>query len=96
MSYDDKKTFNDFERELQIQGNAIINTLTKGEELFKDLSAYKSAYGNNAEIATKLNVSEAYIDDLETTVVAMHRLFDAGEGTALTTADYFDDLRKFT
>jgi hypothetical protein len=96
MSYDDKKTFDDFERELMNQSQSTITTLTRGEELFKDLSAYKATYGTNADIATKLGVSEAYIDDLETAVVTMHKLYDAGEGLALTTANYFNDLRKFS
>ena len=96
MSYDEKKTFDDFERNVQNHARSVIDTLTRGEELFKDLSAYKAIYGNNAAIATKLGVDESYIDDLETAVVAMHKLFDAGEGQALTTGNYFDDLRRFT
>jgi len=96
MSYDDKKTFENFEREIQAQGQQIIAILTKGEELFKDLSAYKAIYGTNQDIADKLNVDVTWIDDLETAVVAMHRLYDAGEGGALVTDNYFDDLRRFT
>lgn len=96
MSYDEKKTFEDFEREVLNQSQSTINTLTRGEELFKDLSNYKSLYGTNAAIATKLGVDEAWIDDLETAVVAMHRMYDAGEGVALTTGNYFNDMRRFS
>ena len=96
MGYDDLKTFSKFESEIQNQGQQIIAILTRGEELFKDLSAYKATYGNNVLIAAKLGVDVEYVNDMETAVVAMHRLFDAGEGVALTTGDYFDDMRRFT
>lgn len=96
MSYDDKKTFENFEREIQSQGQQVIAILTRAEELFKDLSAYKAIYGTNQDIADKLGVDVTWIDALETAVIAMHRLFDAGEGVALTTGNYFDDLRRFT
>lgn len=96
MGYDETKTFSDFERLIQNHSRQIIEVCSRGEELYKDLVAYKGEYGSNAAIATKLGVDVGYIDDLEEAVVAMHKLFNAGEGAALTTGDYFNDLRRFT
>lgn len=94
--YDGTKTWQDYERETQNHSRSIVEQLTRGEEFYKDLIVFKAGR-TNAQIATALGVTEAYVIDLEAAVIAMHRLFQVLENSAtITQIDFGDNLRKFT
>jgi hypothetical protein len=93
--YDRQKRFTDFEREIGQAGRMVIEVLTRGEEMFKDLAAYRGVK-TNQDIADELGVDVTWVDDLEMAVIAMHRLWQAGDGQTVADGDYFDNLRMFT
>lgn len=95
MTYDGKKGFSDFEREIAQAGRMVIEVLTRGEELYNDLAAYRGVQ-TNQDIADSLNVDVSWVDDLETAVTALHRLWQAGDGQTVADGAYFDNLRMFT
>lgn len=95
MAYDKEKDFNDFVREVQTVGNDLIRTMYRCEELFKDMAVFADGR-DNATIATALGVDVSYVDDLQTAVVAFHRIYDYAEGNAQTAGDHLDAIRVFT
>lgn len=95
MAYDDSKSWSTFETEAQNMARNVVEILNRAEELFNDMSAYSTRYGTNAVIATKLGVPVGYVNDLQTTLVAMHRIYESANGVSVTVRDYFDDLRMF-
>lgn len=96
MAYDDTKTWVDFERDMQNMARSVLEQVTRGEELYQDLVAYSARYGTNAQIATKLSVPVGYINDLQTALVALHRIYESANGIDVTVRSYFNDLRMFT
>lgn len=96
MAYDVTKTFADYVREVGQQGKAIIEQITRGEETYKNLIVSKDGR-TNQQLADALAVDVSYIDDLSSSAVAMHRLFQLLENSATVTQDDFGNhMRKFT
>lgn len=95
MAYDAKKGFADFEREVGTVGRNLMQAVSSAEELYQDLLVFAGGR-TNAQIAAALGVDETWIDDLQAALVAMHRIHDFCENTAVTAGDHFDALRKFT
>ena len=95
MAYDARKTFSDFERETGTIGRNLMQAVATAEELYQDLLVYRGT-DTNAQIATALGVDEAWIDDLQSALVAMHQIYLFAENQSATTGNHFDALRKFT
>lgn len=96
MAYDGNRTWDQFERQINNVGSSLINNVKKGEELYRDLIVYADGR-TNAQIAQDLAVAESWVDDLQTALVALHRIHEICEGSTTTPlGEYFNDIRMFT